>query len=375
MNHKLNEYVDGVFAAYEGTRSVSELKQDLLTHLRERFRDLKADGKDDAAAFEMTVDSIGDIEQTVQEVSNFSRLLERQMATRFDSSDLRGSDFACTTVRDGRFETSDLRGADFARAEINGASFKSSSVADANFDGAKLADVTMTTAELSRSSFHGTILFRTDFSMSGLGDVRFTDAALTDVAFRKTDLRRTVFEGCTFTGVDFTLSDLRGLNLDGSTLRSVKFERAAVEGVRHGRRGAARRVLPRHQPEVSQRHPHRRLRRRSHGQADLRRAQGPRGRAVRRDRRLEEALPHETAEPGDPRRRIAQVLREAGRPEGRGLLPSPPAASSPCWAPTAPARPRREDPQHPAQAGWRHGHRRRVTTSCPRPPGYANRSA
>ena len=85
MNHKLNEYVDGVFAAYEGTRSVSELKQDLLTDLRERFRDLKADGKDDAAAFEMTVDSIGDIEQTVQEVSNFSRLLERQMATRFNS--------------------------------------------------------------------------------------------------------------------------------------------------------------------------------------------------------------------------------------------------------------------------------------------------
>jgi uncharacterized protein YjbI with pentapeptide repeats len=231
MNDKLDEYVNGVFAPYEGTKSITELKADLLADLRERFRELKAEGKDDATAFELTVDSIGDIEQTVQEVSNLSRLLERQMVTRFDASDLRGSDFAGVTVRDGRFETSALRGADFARAEFAGASFKSSDVADANFDGAKLTDVKMTTAELARSSFRGSVLVRTDFSMSGLADVRFADAALTDVAFRKTDLRRTAFEGCTFTGVDFSYSDLRGLNLDGATFTSVKFDRAALEGV------------------------------------------------------------------------------------------------------------------------------------------------
>ncbi len=231
LDEKLTEYVDGVFAAHEGTKSVAELKADLLADLRERYRELTADGKDEATAFEMTVDSIGDIEQTVHEVSNLSRLLERQMVTRFDSSNLQGSDFAGVTVRDGRFETSMLRGADFARAELAGASFKSSDVADANFDRAKLTDVKMTTAELARASFRGAVLVRTDFSMSGLRDARFSDAAFTDVAFRKNDLRRTVFEGCTFTGVDFSLSDLRGLNLDGSTFTSVKFDKAALEGV------------------------------------------------------------------------------------------------------------------------------------------------
>jgi uncharacterized protein YjbI with pentapeptide repeats len=231
MTDKLDEYVDGVFAPYEGAKSISELKADLLADLRERFRELRAEGKDDATAFELTIDSIGDIEQTVREVSNLSRVLERKMVTRFDASDLRGSDFAGVTVRDGKFEQSALRGSDFSGADLTGSSFKSSDLADANFDGADLTDAKLTTAELARASFHRAILVRTDFSSSGLTETRFADAALTDVGFRKTDLRRTVFEGCTFTGVDFSYSDLRGLNLDGAAVTSVKFDRAALAGV------------------------------------------------------------------------------------------------------------------------------------------------
>lgn len=231
MNDRLNEYVDGVFAAYEGTKSVSELKADLLADLQERFRELRAEGKDEATAFEMTIDSIGDIEQTVQEVSNLSRVLERQVVTRFDSSNLKGSDFAGVTVRDGRFDTSALRGSNFSNADLTGGTFKSSDLAEANFDGANLTDAKMTTSELANSSFRRAILIRTDFSMSGLVGVRFADTALTDVAFRKTDLKRTTFERCTFTGVDFSYSDLRGLNLDGATFTSVKFDRAGLEGV------------------------------------------------------------------------------------------------------------------------------------------------
>jgi len=121
MNDKLNEYVDGVFASYEGTKSISELKADLLADLQERYRELRAEGKDDATAFELTIDSIGDIEQTVQEVSNLSRVLERQVVTRFDSTDLRGSDFAGVTARQGRFGTSALRGSNFSNADLTAA--------------------------------------------------------------------------------------------------------------------------------------------------------------------------------------------------------------------------------------------------------------
>ena len=204
MNDKLDEYVDGVFAPYEGAKSISELKADLLADLHERFRELKAEGKDDAAAFELTIDSIGDIEQTVQEVSNLSRSLERQLVTRFDASELGGSDFAGVEVPGGKFEASVLRGSDFSHADLTGSSFKGSDVADANFDGANLTDANMSTIELARASFRGSILVRTDFSMSGLTETRFAEVALMDVKFRMTDLRRTVFENCTFTGVDFT---------------------------------------------------------------------------------------------------------------------------------------------------------------------------
>jgi uncharacterized protein YjbI with pentapeptide repeats len=231
MNDKLTQYVDGVFASYEGTKSVSELKADLLADLQDRFSELRAEGKDEATAFELTVDSIGDIEETVREVSNLSRTLERQMVTRFDASNLKDSDFSGVSVRDGRFEASALRGSNFANAEIAGAKFKSSDVADVNFDGARLTDVNFTTSDLARTTFRRARLVRTDFSTSGLAGTDFADATLTDVVFRMTDLRRTVLDRCTFTGVDFSSSDLRGLNFDGATFTSVKFDKAALEGI------------------------------------------------------------------------------------------------------------------------------------------------
>lgn len=231
MSDKLNEYVDGVFAPYEGAKSISELKADLLADLQERYRELRAEGVEAETALEMTIDSIGDIEQTVQEVSNLSRVLERQLVTRFDASDLPGSDFAGTTIRDGKFGASALRGSDFSGADLTGSSFKNSDLADANFNGANVTDVTMTGLELKRASFESAVLVRTDFSVSGLAGTRFADAVLTDVKFRKTDLRRTIFDGCTFTGVDFSFSDLRGLDLSGATFTGVKFDRAALARV------------------------------------------------------------------------------------------------------------------------------------------------
>ena len=231
MSDRLDEYVDGVFAPYEGAKSIGELKEDLLADLHERYRELKAEGKDDAEAFDLTIDSIGDIEETVQEVSNLSRSLERQLVTRFDASELRGSDFAGVKVRGGKFEASALRGSDFSHADLTGSSFKASDVADANFDGADLTDVNMSTIELARASFRGSILVRTDFNTSGLTETRFAEVAFVDVKFRMTDLRRTVFENCTFTGVDFEMSDLRGLHLDETAFTSVRFDTAALEGV------------------------------------------------------------------------------------------------------------------------------------------------
>lgn len=231
MTDKVDEYVDGIFGPYEGAKSVGELKADLLADLHERFHELRAAGKDETEAFELTIDSIGDIEETVREVSQASRTLERQLVTRFDRAALAGSDFANTAVPKGRFEASALRGSNFASADLTGASFRHSDVADATFDGADLTDVNFTELELARSTFRGATLVRTDFSKSGLNGTRFSDSVLVDVKFSMTDLRRTVFERCRFMGVDFTYSDLRGQQFDGAALTGVRFDRAAINGV------------------------------------------------------------------------------------------------------------------------------------------------
>ena len=228
MNEKINQYLNGVFAPYDGVKSVAELKADLLSDLQERFRELKAEGKDDETAFAMTIDSIGDIEQTVQEVANLSRSLERQLLTNFSASNLPKSDFAGVKAHKGKFEASMLHGSDFAGADLTGSSFKASDVREANFDGTNLTDCTLSVSDFTDASFNKTILVRTEFNTSDLTRAKFTDVKLIDVKLTMLDLRETVFENCTFNGVDFKYCDLRGQCLDGLAFIGVKFDGAAL---------------------------------------------------------------------------------------------------------------------------------------------------
>jgi uncharacterized protein YjbI with pentapeptide repeats len=229
MNEKLNQYLNGVFAPYDGVKSVAELKADLLADLQERFRDLKAEGKDDETAFEMTIDSIGDIEQTVREAAGLTRSLERQLLINFSASNLPKSDFAGVTAHKAKFEASELHGSDFSGADLSGSSFKASDVGEANFDGANLTDCSFYALDLAGASFKKTILVRTEFSTSELTGAKFSDVKLVDAKLNMTDLTKTVFENCTFDGVDFKYCDMRGQHLDGLTFISVKFDRTDLK--------------------------------------------------------------------------------------------------------------------------------------------------
>ena len=230
MNEKLDQYLNGVFAPYEGVKSVAELKADLLSDLQERFRELKAEGKDDETAFAMTVDSIGDIDQTVQEIANLSRSLERQVRINLTAINLEESDFAGVVLHEGKFKASQLRGADFAGADLTGTSFEVSDVRQANFDGANLTDCNFYVTDLADASFRKSILVRTTLSMSGQG-AKFIDVKLIDVKLTKIDLRKTIFQTCIFNGVDFELCDLRGMSFDGQTFVGVKFVKSTMNDV------------------------------------------------------------------------------------------------------------------------------------------------
>jgi uncharacterized protein YjbI with pentapeptide repeats len=231
MNERLTTYVNGVFAPYEGVKSVADLQADLLADLQERFRDLKAEGKDDETAFAMTIESIGDIEQTVQEVANLSRALERQVAINLSASNLPQSDFAGVIAHQGTFHASMLRGSDFTGADLTGSWFRASDVREANFARANLTDCDFSTLDLADANFREAILVRTNFSKAGLVGAHFIGVTLTDVNFTYTDLRQTTFERCTFLGVDFHHSDLRGLRLDGHAFLGVTFDLPALKDV------------------------------------------------------------------------------------------------------------------------------------------------
>ncbi|HEY6541311.1 MAG TPA: pentapeptide repeat-containing protein [Ktedonobacteraceae bacterium] len=231
MNEQLTNYVNGIFAPYDGVKSAAELKADLLSDLQERFRELKAEGKDEETALTMTIESIGDIEQTVQEVANLSRSLERQVLINLSGSNLPESDFAGVIAQKGKFHGSALRGSDFTGADLTGSSFWGSDVREANFDRANLTDCKFSSNDLADASFRESILVRTNFSTSGLDGAKFIGVKLTDVKFNYTDLRKTIFESCTFLGVDFHYSDLSGQRLDGQTFLGVTFDLPALKDV------------------------------------------------------------------------------------------------------------------------------------------------
>ena len=231
MNEQVTNYVNGVFAPYDEVKSVTELKADLLSDLQERFRELKAAGKDDETAFAMTIESIGDIEQTVQEVANLSRALERQVVVNFRASNLPQSDFAGVIAHQGKFQESALRGSDFTGADLTGSSFRASDLREATFAGANLTDCNFSTLDLADANFREAILVRTNFSKAGLVGAKFIGIKLIDVNFNYTDLRKATFERCSFLGVDFHYCDLSGLKLDGQTFLGVTFDLPALKDV------------------------------------------------------------------------------------------------------------------------------------------------
>ena len=231
MNEKINQYLNGVFAPYDGVKSVAELKADLLSDLQERFRELKAEGKDDETAFKMTIDSIGDIEQTVQDIANLSHALERQIRINFNASDLPDSDFADVVAHNAKFKVSNLRGSDFSGADLTGSLFDVSDAREANFDRANLTDCNFHITDLADASFNKTILVRTEFNTLELIGTKFTGVTLTDVRLIMTDLRKTIFENCIFEGVDFKQCDMRGLCLDGQAFIGVEFDGTALNEV------------------------------------------------------------------------------------------------------------------------------------------------
>jgi uncharacterized protein YjbI with pentapeptide repeats len=223
IHNKLEQYVSGIFAPYDGIKMASDLKANLLIDLQERFDELKKEGNDDDQAYSLTIASIGEIEETLKELTDQENSPEQGLVINFSGSDLVGSDFENVSAHKGVFYGSAMSRASFANSDLTGSSFKGSDLIGINFDHANLTDCSFTACALNGASFNKTILIRTKIFASDLADATLKGAKFTDAKFVVSDLTKTIFENCTFNNVQFEKSDLQGVSLDKQVFINVRF--------------------------------------------------------------------------------------------------------------------------------------------------------
>jgi len=176
-------------------------------------------------------DSIGKIQEPLENTSDNSSFLKKSELTNFNGSNLHDCDFAGINAPNRKFNGSALSGSNFAGANLTGTLFTGSDIRSVNFDETNLTDCILSANSLMNASFNKTIIVRTEFSSSGLDGAIFSNTELIDAKLIKTDLRKTVFENCIFNGVDFKYSDLRGICFEGQTFLNVKFSNTALNEV------------------------------------------------------------------------------------------------------------------------------------------------
>ena len=230
MNDKINQYLNSVFSPYDGLRTVDELKEELRGDLMERMEDLKKQGYDDETAYAKTIESVGDIEETIRDVAGGATALERKVLTKFSATNLPGSDFQNVTVHKGAFNASALSGADFRGADLTGSVFKASDLTHAVFDGANLTDANLSMSGIADASFIQCNLTRASFHCSDLRGVRFDGANLTNAKLSMVELKGMRFQGCILTGTDFSYSDLSDASFEGLVLSGTVFDKTYLGG-------------------------------------------------------------------------------------------------------------------------------------------------
>jgi uncharacterized protein YjbI with pentapeptide repeats len=223
MNEKLKIYLNGIFTPYEDVHTVRDLKEELLSDLEEKMRDLMAKGHDEETAYNMTVESVGNISEIVEDIAQKTRQLKQTTRKDLSMIDLRNSDLAGVSVHDGKFNCSDLKGSDFSGADLKNSIFKGADLTDVRFDGADLAGAKFKGSSLKKASFIGCNLAGTDFTSSDLTNARFEGLTLNDTAFEGSELKGTSFKNAVIRNVSFRHSDVKKTVFDGASIDKLTY--------------------------------------------------------------------------------------------------------------------------------------------------------
>ena len=164
MNSKINNYVNELFEPYRETKSIEDIKNDLLCDLNERFEELVSQGKSEEQAISETLDSIGDIDELLQDTINLTHKLERKLS--FKGGDFKNSDLKNSILKDSKFSGSSVKDADFSGSDLTASVFSASDLKRINFHKANLTDCKFYASDIKGGKFKETILVRTHFDTS-----------------------------------------------------------------------------------------------------------------------------------------------------------------------------------------------------------------
>jgi len=222
MSGKLETYLNEVFAPYEELSQMRELKEELLHDLRERLTDLQTNGHSEEEAFHMTIDSIGDISEMVENITAQTRQLQQIVGMDFSKSNLQNSDFKEIAVHDGKFNYSNLQGSDFSFSDLTNSSFKCSNMERTLFHCANLTRAQFVKSDLKGATFKDCLFDGTVFRFSELGGVCFDGQRFVGAVFDYSGLRKTSFRGAHFLHVSFK-TDVKKAIFDGATMDKATY--------------------------------------------------------------------------------------------------------------------------------------------------------
>lgn len=231
MNERLKKYLDTVFAPYEESSAIREIKGELYTDLQEKLDDLRKEGYDEEAAFKKAVESIGEISEIMETIQAKTQELQRRVGMDFTMRDSERVDFRDIKAEEGKFNYSSLEHSNFTNATLTGASFKCSSLEKAIFDGANLSRAKFNKSSLEKASLKGAILTDTELRMSSLAGAILDGAKINGAIFKYCDIKGTTFNGAMLINVTFRTDASKAI-FDGATMDRVTYVQLASDGAK-----------------------------------------------------------------------------------------------------------------------------------------------
>lgn len=158
----------------------------MTQNLMEKYSGYRRQGLSDQDAYQLTVDSIGEVSELIESIQLQQSQLEEAVQMNYSKQNLKASDFCSVTVNNGKFNYSDLSGSD---SDLTKSEFKSSNLQKCTFDGENL-----TGTSFGNSTFKG-------------------------ASFSNCTFDQAVFKGC----------DLNGMDFDGEIFNQTIFETIALK--------------------------------------------------------------------------------------------------------------------------------------------------